>query len=1079
MPLGGLLSAGVSVVGGLIGQGAASGDRAQAQQAYQAAQAALQAVGNAPDESKALLLQQYRDAGTLNPQLEQAIQQGPSAAAGVTTDPALQSAQMGALQSLQQQATGGMTPQARAALNQVNQQAGQQAQAQSQAVMQQMRARGQGGSGAELAAALSGGQNAANMASQQSDQIMAQNQNAAQQAALSSGQLGGQMQAQQFGMNMAKAQAQDQLNRFNVQSQQQAQQANVGAQNQAQAANLANLQNVGNANTSSANQELNRQAQAAQQQWQSNLALAQAKAGASSQFGNQMNQQGQQAAQSWSNIGSGVGTGLATAFGPKASSGGSGGGTTNNYYNQGGPVKDFKSGGHVDGKAKVKGDSPKNDTVNAKLSPGEIVVPRTMADSALGKSILKLVERHNEIKKTYAPGGEHDRLLNHIQSIMPSKMHYGGEFAQGYSDGEEVQPVNVDTGGLTVLNPGERNAMLQAGRHPGDPQDVASWRKEQGASPAPTPDKSSAQGAAPTPYQKFADYSANQPNMAMGGKVMGYADGEVVQPESDPNTMAADFRVAQNNPRQYPMGAGPSAPAPIVPPQIQDMGEVDADTSRKQQALQQEQADQDSEDQKVSEVAKKHSGKDNKESADEAIDSAFQLESGKQDAANRDLEHEMGAADEKAGAEAMKDSEKLSGKSDSEGEDKESPKAQISIDQSPGQSPVDRLLSATKPESSYSQQFKDAQQRQDDAELINQMGKAGALIGAGIARVEPSKEALQVFDQNIKLAQQAVPELQRKLDMEKHDPQSPTSQAYRQFYTQLMGKQPPANWSASDMEKVSPMFEKYMQAKEMAASRRETMQDRMQQQSQDKQRHDELMAQLKREGFSNTAAQQAAKEEVRVNNLGQKTDKDIDGKVYSARNALGQASRTVIFADKIPALLNQYPDLNQAPSTITNDVNLAFANLISQGPPGQQVLKTMFKGNLPQSASEFWQMLTAEPNPARQKEMMNLLKDSAQKQKELAEAQIKDYVIPTLKQAELSGLKDPQRDIILRKHRITPDEYQNWQMGGQMAAQATGQGPKPSSNTVTIKRKSDGMTKTLPADAAQKYLKDPSFEQVK
>lgn len=39
----------------------------------------------------------------------------------------------------------------------------------------------------------------------------------------------------------------------------------------------------------------------------------------------------------------------------------------------------MKQGGHVPGQAKIKGDSLKNDTVSAKLSPGEIVIPRTVA----------------------------------------------------------------------------------------------------------------------------------------------------------------------------------------------------------------------------------------------------------------------------------------------------------------------------------------------------------------------------------------------------------------------------------------------------------------------------------------------------------------------------------------------------------------------------------------------------------------------------------------------------------------------------------------------------------------------------
>lgn len=44
--------------------------------------------------------------------------------------------------------------------------------------------------------------------------------------------------------------------------------------------------------------------------------------------------------------------------------------------NKGGKVVTMKKGGKVKGKAKVKGDSPVNDTVRAFLSPGEIVLPR-------------------------------------------------------------------------------------------------------------------------------------------------------------------------------------------------------------------------------------------------------------------------------------------------------------------------------------------------------------------------------------------------------------------------------------------------------------------------------------------------------------------------------------------------------------------------------------------------------------------------------------------------------------------------------------------------------------------------------
>lgn len=50
-------------------------------------------------------------------------------------------------------------------------------------------------------------------------------------------------------------------------------------------------------------------------------------------------------------------------------------------YKGGTATKSMKAGGGVPGKAKVKGDSLKNDTVKAILSPGEVVIPRSVMQS--------------------------------------------------------------------------------------------------------------------------------------------------------------------------------------------------------------------------------------------------------------------------------------------------------------------------------------------------------------------------------------------------------------------------------------------------------------------------------------------------------------------------------------------------------------------------------------------------------------------------------------------------------------------------------------------------------------------------
>lgn len=62
-----------------------------------------------------------------------------------------------------------------------------------------------------------------------------------------------------------------------------------------------------------------------------------------------------------------------------------------------GQARNMKDGGHVEGKAKVKGDSPKNDTVHAMLSPGEIVIPRSIAKGS-EEQILDFVKHILEKK---------------------------------------------------------------------------------------------------------------------------------------------------------------------------------------------------------------------------------------------------------------------------------------------------------------------------------------------------------------------------------------------------------------------------------------------------------------------------------------------------------------------------------------------------------------------------------------------------------------------------------------------------------------------------------------------------------
>lgn len=390
----GAIAAGGAIAGGIASKNAAAGGLGDANNNRLVANNIIQELQNAPDIQKPLILEKYKQAGILTPEMEQQINAGPSAMQRVNTDQQSLDAQRQALQQLQQRSTQGLTSADRAGLNQARQQAAQDQQSKQAQILQQAQMRGQGGQGATLAAQLMAAQSGANNESAAADRLAQMAQANALNATAQTGQLGGQINQQQFGQQSAKASAADQMNRFNVENQVAQQQRNVGATNQAQAANLANAQQINNSNVGAQNQELNNQLARQMEQYNSNKNTAAMKSNSLLGLAQGQQNAAQNAGQSAYN----------TIAGPaNAFAGIMGGGATKaipaaQSVWSGGEIKDYKNGGHVSGHALVPGDSPVNDVVRANLSPGEIVIPRSLAESKLGKEMLKLIHAHNSVK---------------------------------------------------------------------------------------------------------------------------------------------------------------------------------------------------------------------------------------------------------------------------------------------------------------------------------------------------------------------------------------------------------------------------------------------------------------------------------------------------------------------------------------------------------------------------------------------------------------------------------------------------------------------------------------------------------
>lgn len=360
--------------------------------------------------------------GTVTPEDIAVAEQGPSEYTNISLDPAARAAQMSALQQYIDIANaGGLDAESKLALQQIIDQTNAQSRGAQGAIMNEAQAMGQGGGDFALTQRAIAAQGASNNAATQGMQAAAIAE-ANKRAALDSmARIGGGINAADWAQAAEGARAGDVINATNTGARNTANIGDVANKIQTGEFNVGTAQGVNAANTTAGQNKVYYNAALPQQRFNNELAKASGIAG--------VNTNQATAAQNAANANLGftgsllgtAGTVLGGMYGGPAGAvaGGAagksiGGGRStptdpnkykpgvmqykgmaeggypdeNNYaeggvcYAEGGVAHDhsicMKLGGHVGGEAKVPGDSEQNDTVPAMLSPGELVIPRSV-----------------------------------------------------------------------------------------------------------------------------------------------------------------------------------------------------------------------------------------------------------------------------------------------------------------------------------------------------------------------------------------------------------------------------------------------------------------------------------------------------------------------------------------------------------------------------------------------------------------------------------------------------------------------------------------------------------------------------
>lgn len=312
-----------SIIGGLIGNAQAQGDQGTAAGLTQESINAFRNIYVPTIEEQRIILQKLVREGELTPEMAETISQDPSAMEQITSDPRLRSVQMQALESLRKQGEEGLTLTERADLAQARRETSRDARAREQAILQDMQARGMGGSGAELAARLAGSQGASERMSAEGDRLAAMAQQKALQATAQSGQLAGQIGESDFSQASAKARAADEIARFNAANRQRVSEGNVGTRNEAQRYNLGEKQRISEANVGLTNQQEQHNKGLYQTRFQNELSKAQGLSGAASRASDYYGKEADRTRAMYTGIGAGVDQGIGALAGGGVFGGGS------------------------------------------------------------------------------------------------------------------------------------------------------------------------------------------------------------------------------------------------------------------------------------------------------------------------------------------------------------------------------------------------------------------------------------------------------------------------------------------------------------------------------------------------------------------------------------------------------------------------------------------------------------------------------------------------------------------------------------------------------------------------------------
>jgi len=313
-----------------------------------------------------------------------------------------------------------------------------------------------------------------------------------------------------------------------------------------------------------------------------------------------------------------------------------------------------------------------------------------------------------------------------------------------------------------------------------------------------------------------------------------------------------------------------------------------------------------------------------------------------------------------------------------------------SVKSSDGVSPLD-LTKSSQEQSDFNKKIQQLMESRDKQQLVAQLGKAAEIIGSGISHSKPVSQ--EAYDEIAKNADQPLKDFASKLEMRKFDPNSDISKSYKQFAKQI-GVKVSDSSSAADLEKLTPLMEKYMQAKEAAAARRDMR-----------------------------AMAQQVRDDEKLNKRFSEANNKIASEISSSRSAFGKAANVHRSAEAIERMTDGI-DPNNLDSRQITELARNLDAMLSSGQATISGMKKLIPETFSGNTMKIAEYISGLPKGARQGEFVQRMLETVRREKELAGDQIKRTQRKILAGYEDLQKKDPERfRRLLEIHELPQDIF--------------------------------------------------------